>query len=221
MLLSLSTLFLKATNSDLGNKFEISQQKENDHTDMGAQEETVELNIKTQEEKAREKAEKEKRIRKEEIKKLQKSVIDYALQYELMSEKEVEEAIGEELPDDAWCAAFIYNTLINTCEKELPKWYTDGIYVRSSAIYDDAKENNALITDIDKVQKGDIIIIRRNNSEFANHVGLVISVLDDNSIETIEGNTTNPEVSQFCVSKKTRTLDNERYEILGFARVID
>ena len=70
------------------------------------------------------------------------------------------------------------------------------------------------------VTAGEVAIIRRRGSNEATHVALVVSVLDDESVETIEGNTTNPEVSEYCVSKKTRFLKADRYEIMGFARII-
>ena len=182
-------------------------------------------NISEKEETTEEKqeVEKEEKIEQKEVKKKKKpykKAIKYASQFELMNEREVENLSGEELPDGAWCAAFLHNVLLKSCPKALPDWYVNGLYNISSGIYANAIENNALITDINEVKPGDIAIIRRRGSNEATHVALVVSVLDDESVETIEGNTTNPEVSEYCVSKKTRFLKADRYEIMGFARII-
>ena len=150
----------------------------------------------------------------------EKKAIKYAKEFEFMTEQEVEKEINEDLPNGAWCAAFLHHVVEHACPDNLPKWYKKCVYVRCASIYEDAKEHGALITDLSKVKPGDFAIIKRGSSNSANHVGMVISVLDDKTVKTIEGNTIGAGHWNYSVLKKTRSTDDERYKILGFARII-
>lgn len=135
------------------------------------------------------------------------SILDFASQFEGKTQAEMREimrAKGAQFDDGAWCADFVNFVAKNTLgEENLPDWYKNcSNRAYCPTILNDAKANNATIS-VAEAKPGDAILFDWDGDGTPNHIGYVISVNPDGSVNTIEGNT-NGDSSNSQVAKKVR-----------------
>lgn len=120
-------------------------------------------------------------------------VTDLATQYEGLNNdrmKEIMTSEGARFDDGVWCADFVTHMMkkvygengtpddfANTCE----------LFCSCQEIANWGEERGRTTTDSSEVKAGDAIIIRTDSGGL--HIGLVVSVNEDGTINTIEGNT--------------------------------
>lgn len=87
----------------------------------------------------------------------------------------------------AWCCMFIYSCFAYAYGEDTAiKMLGDIKTARCQELWDAMAKQGLSRDDISKAEKGDLIFFHKNN--FICHIGIVVNV-DDDSIETIEGNT--------------------------------
>ena len=121
------------------------------------------------------------------------SIVDLAMTFEGKSQSEMREIMrsaGYQFDDGAWCADFVSFIAGNTIgEDNLPDWYKNCNRAYCPDIYANAKANGATVS-VSEAQAGDAILFDWNDDGTADHIGYVVSVNADGTVNTIEGNTT-------------------------------
>lgn len=139
------------------------------------------------------------------------AVVDFAKEFLKMSEGQVEQICGYDLPDGLWCAAFCKYALTQVHgEGKLPDWYKNCNTNYCPSILDAAKNNNALYTDPADARPGDLILF--SNGSRASHIGIVDRV-ENGVVYTVEGNTSS--------RVDERQYDAGSGKIIGYVRVVD
>lgn len=145
------------------------------------------------------------------------SVIDLAKSFEGKSQAEMREIMrnaGYQFDDGAWCADFVSYIASQTIgEDNLADWYKNCNRAYCPDIMNNAKANGAFIG-ADQAQMGDAVLFDWDGDGTADHIGYVISINDDGTANTIEGNT-GGNVSGSQVASKQRNSGN----ILGYVRL--
>ncbi|MBQ8476586.1 CHAP domain-containing protein, partial [bacterium] len=119
--------------------------------------------------------------------------VELALSYQGNNESAMKQIIrnnGYRFDDGLWCADFATYITAMTYGKD----NTPGDFYNTCAntaycptIESWARERDVFTTDSSQVQPGDFILYTHNGR--AGHVGIVVSVNEDGSVNTIEGNT--------------------------------
>ena len=135
------------------------------------------------------------------------SIIDLAMTFDGKSQSEMREIMrnaGYQFDDGAWCAdfvSFIAGTSIG--EENLADWYKNcGNRAYCPTIHNAAIEAGATV-DVAEAQPGDAILFDWDGDGTADHIGYVMSVNDDGTVNTIEGNTS-PNGGGSQVATRTR-----------------
>ena len=107
--------------------------------------------------------------------------------------KEKMEAAGCQFDDGAWCGDFCGFVLASVYGKDNTPgdFYNDCWYPGVGCINDWAQEKGVYATDTSEVQPGDLIVYGRN------HVGMVVKVNGDGTVDTVEGNTSNEQTGAY------------------------
>jgi len=108
---------------------------------------------------------------------------------------------------DQWCMYFSkmihYNTFPNDRANinKVLSGSTQASFVKASN-----DKTNTYTTITENPQVGDIIIFQRKSSPATGHAGVVVKVNNNNTVDTIEGNTSDKNISDGdLVARKTRT----------------
>lgn len=121
------------------------------------------------------------------------SIIDLAMSFEGKTQAEMREIMrnaGYQFDDGAWCADFVSFIAGQTIgEENLPDWYKNCNRAYCPDILANAKANGATVS-VSEAQPGDAILFDWDGDGTADHIGYVVSVNDDGTVNTIEGNTT-------------------------------
>ena len=120
-------------------------------------------------------------------------VVDFATKLDGMSAsemKQIMQAAGCQFDDGAWCADFVTYVTKQIYGNDA----TPGDFANSCSntaycptIGAWAEANGVLTTDSSQVQPGDFILYTKNGTY--GHIGIVTSVNDDGTVNTVEGNT--------------------------------
>lgn len=144
-------------------------------------------------------------------------VIDLAKQFEGKTQDEMREimrAKGYQFDNGAWCADFVSFIASQTIgEENLPDWYKNCNRAYCPDIMRNAQANNAFVG-AEQAQAGDAVLFDWDGDGNADHIGYVIGVNGDGTVETIEGNTSGNNSGSQVASKK-RNSGN----ILGYVKL--
>ncbi|MCR5260286.1 MAG: CHAP domain-containing protein [Candidatus Gastranaerophilales bacterium] len=120
------------------------------------------------------------------------SIIDLANSFDGKTQSEMREimqAAGYQFDTDAWCADFVSFIAGQTIgEENLPDWYKNCNRAYCPDIQNNAKQNGAFVS-TSEAQPGDAILFDWDNDGEADHIGYVVSVNADGTVNTVEGNT--------------------------------
>lgn len=150
-------------------------------------------------------------------------VVMYAKQYEGLNNdemKQIMEDAGAQFDDGNWCAdfmTFVFNQVYYD-NSTIEDYNENCEYTcRCSSVAEWGSERGITTTDSSEIQAGDAIIINRDDGGL--HIGIVESVNEDGTINTIEGNTLNDDgeyVNNGEVNTRVRSQD-EVYTFVVFS----
>ena len=140
-------------------------------------------------------------------------VVALAKQYEGLSNndmKDIIEATGTQFDDGAWCADFLTSMMKKVYgENSTPNDFanTCSMYCSVPKVVEWAEQYGLTTTEQSDIKPGDAIVV--NNGQ---HIGFVVSVNSDGTINTIEGNTLDDngeynDTNPGQVNKRRRTPD--------------
>lgn len=113
-----------------------------------------------------------------------------------------------------WCAIFVYYCLAHTGGKDLMKGCPNKAYCPT--IWNWAKSKGYTETRHSKAKAGDLVLFDWNKDKVCDHVGFVIKDNGDDTITTVEGNTSNTNNSNgSCVQIRHRS----KSVVKGFVRL--
>ena len=144
-------------------------------------------------------------------------VLDLAKQFEGKTQAEMREIMrnaGYQFDDGAWCADFVSYIASQTIgEENLPDWYKNCNRAYCPDIMKNAQANNAFVG-AEQAQPGDAVLFDWDGDGNADHIGYVIGMNDDGTVQTIEGNTSRDNAGSQVATKK-RNSGN----ILGYVKL--
>lgn len=95
-------------------------------------------------------------------------------------------------PELAWCCAFVWDIFRMANASEL--FYGGGKTAYCPNVANWAR-NNGLVVPYSNAEYGDLVLFDWNEDGKADHIGFVVGLNDDSSLETIEGNTSDTDHS--------------------------
>ncbi|MDD3238475.1 MAG: CHAP domain-containing protein, partial [Candidatus Gastranaerophilales bacterium] len=159
-----------------------------------------------------EQKEKTDKVLKENMTGDQAAAIEFAKQFEGMSEDEMRKVFkekGYQFDSGAWCADFVRMALGEGVGLDnLPDWYKNSSNpAYCPTLYSEASAAGAVI-DISQAKPGDMVLFDWDGDNNSDHVGILVDSGDGYNIKTIEGNTSGS--SSSCVAYKDRDMSTIR-----------